>query len=481
MSRLSHAALYTTAALAPLPFGSNEPLWLVVWIILLAVTLAFADYQRLRPVHLALLAPMLIGAAVYGLVVALQSAALPGLLPDYALHARVGALIGEPQPAPVPTATRELPWLAIGPPVAALMAFLAGFVAATDRDRAARLMRVVAWSCLAYAVYGLLMMVIEPHMLLWREKFSYSGRLSGTFVNPNTAATYFGMGTAIWAALTCDEIRRHLPEEEDDLRDALRLGFSRMPREITLPMIAFLVCFGAVLATGSRAGSLLTLLSVTLVVLLSFRREIRGVTFGLAPLAGAAAIGVAALEVWGGMLEQRLQSGGVVDFSRIELFQSSAAIIADHPWWGTGLGTFATVFPAYRTDQFIYGIADRAHSTPLEVAVEIGLPAAGAIVCACLVTLGLIFRGALTRHRDRAWPIAGAAIGTLVFLHATVDFHLQTAGFFLPFWAVLGAALAQSISSMSAMQRGRSGEGGWEPHPRDMRSAAARPEVALHG
>ena len=238
MSRLSHAALYTVVALAPLPFGSNEPLWLAMWVVLLAVSLAFADYRHLRPSHLALLAPMLVAAAVYGLVVALQSAALPGLLPDYPLHERAAALLGEPRLAPVPTATRDLPWLAIGPAVAAFMAFLAGFVAATDRDCAIRLMKMMAVASLAYAIYGLLMMIIDPHMLLWRERPAYSGRMTGTFVNPNTAATYFGMGAVIWAALLCVRLRHHLPEDRADLKDVLRLGFSRMPREITQPTLA---------------------------------------------------------------------------------------------------------------------------------------------------------------------------------------------------------------------------------------------------
>ena len=234
------------------------------------------------------------------------------------------------------------------------------------------------------------------------------------------------------------------------------------------------------LATGSRAGSLLTLLAVAVAVLLSFRRELKGASPGLAVVAAVAALGVAAVEMWGGLLEQRIQQGGVTDFSRLLIFRSSGGIIADHPWWGTGLGTFATVFPAYRPDQFIFGIVDRAHNTPLEVAVELGLPAAAAVVLASLATLALLYRGALNRHRDRALPIAGAAVGTLTFLHALVDFHLQTAGFFLPFWAILGTTLAQSISSMSRLQRGGRGEDGEEPRPSGIRSAPARPEVALH-
>jgi O-antigen ligase len=446
LHRASRAVLLAVVALAPLPFGSVEPLWLSIWMVLLAVALGLADFRRLRPVHLALLAPLLAAALVYGTVVALQSGAIPGLLPDYPLHARAAALLGGALLDPVATATREPAWHALGPALATLLALLAGFVAGSDRDLAVRLVRVVAWACLAYAVFGLAMMIIDPRLLLWREKMFYLGRLTGTFVNANTAATYFGMGTAIWTALLCASLRRHLPEDDADLKDVLRLGFSQMPREIMGAALAALVLLGATLATGSRAGSLFTVVAVCLVVLLSFRDRLTMSGTSLVAVAGAAVVGLGLIEIWGGTFGQRVQAGGVVDYSRVDIFRSGWAMVADHPWWGTGLGTFEMVFPAYRSDQSVAGIVDRAHNTPLEVAAELGLPVAGAVVLAALVTLALIFRGALTRRRNRKLPILGVAVGTLAFLHALVDFHLQIPGFAIPFWAVTGAALAQSVS-----------------------------------
>jgi O-antigen ligase len=446
--RFSRAALYISVALAPLPFGSVEPLWLSIWIVLLALALALADHRRLRPVHLALLAPMLIAALVYGGVVALQSAAIPGLLPDYPLYARIQPLLGGALREAVPTATREAPFWAIGPAVAALLAFLAGFVNGTDREAAARLMRVVAWAALAYAVYGVLMMVVDPRALLWREKIAYVGRLTGPFVNANTAATFFGMGTVIWAALLSARVRSHLPDDAGDFKDALKLGLSRLPQELIGLAIAFLITFCALLATGSRAGSLVTVVAVGLVIALSFRKELSTSFVSLSAVAGVGAVGLLLLELLGGGLGQRIQDAGLVDLSRLDIYRASLAIVSDFPWWGTGLGTFAEVFPAYRSGDWIWGVLDRAHNTVLEVAVELGIPVASTLALAALVTLACIFRGALTRHRDRALPIIGAGVGTLAFLHSTVDFHLQTPGFALPFWAVLGAALAQSVSSL---------------------------------
>jgi O-antigen ligase len=469
--RFSRVSLFTAIALAPLPFGSVAPLWLSIWIVLLALALAFADHRRLRPAHLALLSPMLIAALVYGGAVMLQSAAIAGLLPDDPLYARIQPLLDGLLVEPAPTATRQAPFWAIGPAVAALLAFLAGFVTGTDREAAARLMRVVAWASLAYAAYGLAMIVIDPHLLLWREKIHYIGRLTGTFVNANTASTYFGMGAAIWAALLAARLRRHLPEDALDLKDALRLGLSRLPRDLTVPALAFLILFGAVLATGSRAGSLVTVVAVALAIALTFRKEMSKSVLSLSAVAGVGLIGLLLVELLGGTVGQRVQEGGLVDLSRVDIYRSSLAIVADHPWWGTGLGTFAVVFPAYRSGDWIVGVLDRAHNTALEVAVELGIPVAAVVVLAALATLALIFRGALVRRRDRALPIIGAAVGTLTFLHSMVDFHLQTAGFALPFWAVMGAALAQSVSSApepgnAARAAGHKVDEGWGQGPR---------------
>ena len=53
-------------------------------------------------------------------------------------------------------------------------------------------------------------------------------------------------------------------------------------------------------------------------------------------------------------------------------------MIADHPWFGTGLGTFVWSFPAYRSANIsLWGVWDLAHSTPLELAADLGLPLAG--------------------------------------------------------------------------------------------------------
>jgi O-antigen ligase len=92
-----------------------------------------------------------------------------------------------------------------------------------------------------------------------------------------------------------------------------------------------------------------------------------------------------------------------------------------------------------------WGTWDFAHSTILEIAVEMGVPIAMMIVCAAIVSLYILARGALrSKGKSRGSFAAIAGIATLTYLHSLIDFSLQIPGFFIVFWILLGCWLAQS-------------------------------------
>ena len=101
-------------------------------------------------------------------------------------------------------------------------------------------------------------------------------------------------------------------------------------------------------------------------------------------------IALIVLQVLGGNVSGRFDVQGLSDEGRLETYRSTLRMIADHPWFGTGLGTFEWSFPAYRSANVsVWGVWDRAHSTPLELASDLGLPLAGLIVLAWLIVLGV--------------------------------------------------------------------------------------------
>jgi O-antigen ligase len=92
-------------------------------------------------------------------------------------------------------------------------------------------------------------------------------------------------------------------------------------------------------------------------------------------------------------------------------------------------------------------VYDRAHSTPLELAVELGLPLAGVIALAWLAMLVLLVRGFAIRRRDRILPLAAMSVGLIAVVHSCVDFPLQIPGYAIPVFALLGVGLAQSVGT----------------------------------
>jgi O-antigen ligase len=126
-------------------------------------------------------------------------------------------------------------------------------------------------------------------------------------------------------------------------------------------------------------------------------------------------------------------------------------MIADHPWFGTGQGTFAYAFPSYRSsDISLWGIWDIAHNTPLEIAADMGVPIAVLVLFAWLVIFAVLASGTVRRRRGLALPVAALAVALLAALHSLIDFTLQIPGYSIAVLPLVGAGLAQSIGGESS-------------------------------
>ena len=209
-----------------------------------------------------------------------------------------------------------------------------------------------------------------------------------------------------------------------------------------------LLCLAAMLMTNSRAGIVLSLMALVIAFAAYFHRDLprRGGIAATLMIGGLVAI--LFLQVLGGNVSGRFDMQGLSDEGRLEVYRSTLRMIADHPWFGTGLGTFVWSFPAYRSANIsMWGIWDRAHSTPLELASDLGLPLAGLIIIAWLIVLGVLIRGCATRRRDLIIPVGALTVAVLGLAHSCIDFSLQIPGYSIIVFALVGAGLAQSFSS----------------------------------
>ncbi len=188
------------------------------------------------------------------------------------------------------------------------------------------------------------------------------------------------------------------------------------------------------IASASRAGAILLLLE-TLVCLMLLRRVVNRTsmwksmwTLAVASVAFIAIAG--ATQLW-----SRFHAPDPFEYRR-EFVRSTLAMIAEHPSRGFGLGSFASVYPAFA--EFDPGAAvTHAHNDWLEWSSEGGVPFAAAWF---LLAIGLL--------RPAVRSVWGIGI-VAVLLHALVDFPFARFGIGVWFFVVAGALSREKGRVMS--------------------------------
>ena len=202
---------------------------------------------------------------------------------------------------------------------------------------------------------------------------------------------------------------------------ALWLSIAQTPRRVPIWVPAWMLAAG--LAAGSRAGAILLLAEagVILALICGLRPAVK-----FAMLAGALAMVAGA-----GTLAGRFAEKDPWRYRR-EMAASTVAMIAEHPWQGFGLGTYAQVYPAYATFD-LGAVVEHAHNHWLEWAAEGGIPLA-------LVWLALALGVSVPAVRS-VWGIGIVA----AFLHALVDYPFARFGLTAWNFALMGALSAAAV------------------------------------
>ncbi|HEY5504143.1 MAG TPA: O-antigen ligase family protein [Sedimentisphaerales bacterium] len=451
LSAIPPYLLFFVVAGAPLPFGSFDKTTIAFWCIVLgfaALTNSLSTPQ-LHTGQLLLLGGIGLIVLFYAFVLHEQLADHPWFATPNPIWAQTSKVLGV-ELTPSVSIARGEPFFALGAPLACVLSLICGLIAGADRDRARQLLQVMAWSGAAYAIYGILSFLIEPTMLLWREKRAYVGSVTGTFINRNTAAAYFGSCAVVWLTILLEQIRRHLRTGKIVWKKVPARILSGTPRSVIVSFSMLFICLMALFLTGSRAGVVLSLFGLIITFVVYFRRDLPPRSGIWMALAGSASFALILLQFMGGVVSSRFDVQGLADEGRLAAYQSTLRMIADYPWFGTGLGTFGWSFPAYRSPEIsMGGVWDIAHSTPLELASEVGLPLAGAVCIGWLIIFAVLIHGIRTRRRDTIIPLAAFSVSVIANLHSFIDFSLQIPGYAIVVFALVGAGLAQSFGTKS--------------------------------
>jgi O-antigen ligase len=431
--------------LAPLFFGSVDLFWVAGWTILLSASALCGVATSMSAAQGRILFGFLAMCGIYALVAMVQIT--PEVFDQFndPIWRRADELLGLGA-FPRISSRAEIPTIAAGHFLLFATSFINGFCIGISRRNGAKLIWFAQYSILLYAIYGMAALVLTPNMVLWAPKLAYSGSLTATFINHNTAATFVGAGAILWF---CSVLSALQSFRFSSLR-LLLLTRSNEPLafRIIARSAAALTCFFALLLTGSRGGLICSCLGllVAIILMVANRQDPR---FWRIVVSGGVALVVTVV-----LLSRigRIGSQGLFDDSRWSVYRFCVEAIKQRPFLGAGVGTFADLFPSLRADDFYsWGVWDHAHSTILEIAVEMGIPVAAMVVIAALTSLFFLTRTAVkSKGRSKRSLAAITGIAVLSYLHSMIDFPLQIPGYLIVFAILLGCGLARASSNPSA-------------------------------
>ncbi len=129
---------------------------------------------------------------------------------------------------------------------------------------------------------------------------------------------------------------------------------------------------------------------------------------------------------------------------RLYNWRSAIEIVKNHPFLGTGIGTFATVYPGYKFPQA--NEVHYAHNWYLQVASEMGILGLGALLWFLIVFIREGMRALRSeRERPQRALLAGLLTGALAFLfHNLIDMDAYVPGITLLWWAVVGIVMIRA-------------------------------------
>lgn len=242
----------------------------------------------------------------------------------------------------------------------------------------------------------------------------------------------------------------------------------RLSPRPSLPGLLLLLL--GVFSTGSRGGFLALLAGLSLWAFLS--RGSRDLKSFLPPLPktllwtggtlAMAALGLFGRPFLGRLLDSIAHAGQSLETSRLHIWRPALKMIEAHPWFGTGLDSFKTAFPAYSGSEFgridgLFVSSRTAHNELLQAAATTGLVGLAAFLLLWAAFLFVAVRAWRQPSQDRRALAAILASAFAFQVQNLFSFGVVAINFL---WILLLAAL-------SLLARART-QPGTRPFPRSL-------------
>ena len=313
----------------------------------------------------------------------------------------------------------EYAWLVLLPCIAIFL-----LVQSVPRQKVRQLVVLFIVVAVCEAALGSMQVGAGRNSFLYLGNIHGGGAATGTYVNRNHFAALMAMALPVLLALWANEILPNVNHLGESLREHPSNADTKLALRILWSFLIVLV-FLALLLTRSRTGIACGFLAFALAGLYLVwgvaSRSVK-ITLGLVALAALLLAGYVGLTP---ILERFHPEDISLGFEgRMRIVVAALHGGLDFFPFGSGLGTFADVFPRFQSGG-VAGFVDHAHNDYIEAFFELGI--AGVIVIALFgVAYVQRWRSLYQNRNSRSlgYLRIGAGFGMLAFIiHAAFDFN----------------------------------------------------------
>lgn len=294
------------------------------------------------------------------------------------------------------------------------------------------------------SLFAILQHILWNNRIFWLRDLTQGGTPFGPYVNRNHYAGLMGMlfplvmGLFLFykPAAPLRRSRTQIAElfNRKDTNIYIILGFSAV------------LTATSVFLTLSRSGIVSLCLSMTAFGLIFLSRggnRKRGIIIVVICVLVVLSVGWFGWDPIFERFERVRDARGDISDLRFQIWQDSSNIFRDFPLTGSGFGSFADIYPKYRTISG-NGFAEHAHSDYVEL---ISTGGAAGFLLGALFIFTVIFKSyrIFMKRREQYsinLYIAGISGMTALLLHSFTDFNLQTGANGLYFFFLAGLAVS---------------------------------------
>jgi hypothetical protein len=386
---------------------------------------------------LSILRPMAVFAAIPAVWIFIQTLPLASIGLAHPIWQSAAAALGHPIDGSISIDTGAS-FMTLARYLAMFAVFVSSVAVAIDRGRAVWILRALMFTTTLIAIT-----VISRNV--FGLSFVFDGAVStGRIEATNCAA--LGIIFAIADAIRNIEL---YPGERN------RPNGPKAPLWSLLPSLtAFILCLLAIATTATSSAIVAAAFGTATLMAVVVIRHLNVGPWGITAIAATfvvALIGVIASQPLIRTVDATLAFAGETSGALASVTQR---ILSDNPWTGIGAGTFAAIAPVYRdaTDSSTYTTGPTAAATTV---IELGRFMFWAIVCATLVAILALLRGALRRGRDSFYAACGAGCLVALLVIAFCNAGIYGTAISIIVAAAVGLAFGQSRSRVVPPPRPR--------------------------